>query len=581
MSNRNGTSKAKLALIASASVVLLAGCASNGSNSSSNSSNGTQTASPSGDASSSQPEPVALTVLNRDSMATPGHQQDRVTKEIEKQTGTSIDLQSYDEKKLQVMIASGDLPDVMLVPKNYADQMLKANEILPLDDLLQSNGKDIAANAPDMLSFSKKYLSNGTDKTYFLLDNVGPALQRMNNDFISWMIRWDYYKELGYPEAKSTDDVLNIMAEMQAKHPTTDDGKKTYALGGWNDWGIWNIATTAAIFGPTGRQPNGIVEYGGDYTASDMLTDDHSAFWTAMKFWNEAYQKGLVDPETFTQKFDNYEEKMKNQQYLSTYASFLFNGGDKAFVAKGQADRGWEPLPPVSGFQFNNNFSSVGSSNQIFVISKNAKNPQKAMDFINYFYTVDGSRITTAGVKDVDWVLDGGKPVLTEEFVKARDTDPKFDETVGVNKWEAFQGLSWGTNAPDGGTIFLYSKNELAYTGMSALDKAYSDHYGVDHPGGVQKKMADEGKLTYVNQDNGPTLLIPTPSDDINRINSSLSDYLNKSWAKIIMAKSDDEFTKRKADALSDMKKLGLQKALDFYLPAWKKAIDDYKAMVK
>ena len=42
-------------------------------------------------------------------------------------------------------------------------------------------------------------------------------------------IRWDLYKEAGYPKLESYDeDLLDVMEAMQAPEPETADGQKTY-----------------------------------------------------------------------------------------------------------------------------------------------------------------------------------------------------------------------------------------------------------------------------------------------------------------------------------------------------------------
>lgn len=43
-------------------------------------------------------------------------------------------------------------------------------------------------------------------------------------------IRWDLYKELGYPELNTLEDLLPVLKHMQALHPVTESGERTYGF---------------------------------------------------------------------------------------------------------------------------------------------------------------------------------------------------------------------------------------------------------------------------------------------------------------------------------------------------------------
>lgn len=39
-----------------------------------------------------------------------------------------------------------------------------------------------------------------------------------------YVVRWDYYKELGYPPVNNEDDYLNVLLKMHENHPFTEEG---------------------------------------------------------------------------------------------------------------------------------------------------------------------------------------------------------------------------------------------------------------------------------------------------------------------------------------------------------------------
>ena len=70
----------------------------------------------------------------------------------------------------------------------------------------------------------RKYYSNGDGGLYFWTPNLGGEIgSQMWNGLT---IRWDWYKELGYPEVKNEDDFLNVVKQIVDLHPTTENGDK-------------------------------------------------------------------------------------------------------------------------------------------------------------------------------------------------------------------------------------------------------------------------------------------------------------------------------------------------------------------
>lgn len=51
----------------------------------------------------------------------------------------------------------------------------------------------------------------------------------------TWDVRWDLYKELGYPEIKNLDDMVEVLAQMKEICPKDDNGKTTYGVSLFND----------------------------------------------------------------------------------------------------------------------------------------------------------------------------------------------------------------------------------------------------------------------------------------------------------------------------------------------------------
>lgn len=91
------------------------------------------------------------------------------------------------------------------------------------DDILSDYGPYIKQNMPYALEKNAN-LSGGT--VYgFGFDVARDATARQ--DFMyTWDLRWDLYKELGYPEIKTLDDMVDVLGQMKEICPTDDNGKQ-------------------------------------------------------------------------------------------------------------------------------------------------------------------------------------------------------------------------------------------------------------------------------------------------------------------------------------------------------------------
>lgn len=520
--------------------------------------------------------PIKLTVYQLNSFLTPGIQTDPVAKEIERITGITLDIMNPDEQKFKVMLASGDLPDLVM-PQNgndlqsYMKQLIEGNHIIPLDDLIKTNGQDLLKANPTRVDYSRKFMSNNRNKVYFLPIHAGLPTNRYKYQ-LGFNIRWDYYKELGYPKAKSPDDVLKILAAMQKKHPTTDDGRKTYGISSWNDWGLWPFVTV--INSGRGIGAGGSTATDSQYNVKPFIHTDNGIFWESMSFFNKAYRMGVLDPECFTQKYEGFYQKLRNLQLLSTPATWWDNDVSTALAAKGILG-GYGLLPDVLPYQYRDDYSKVvGWSDKLWSISKNCKYPERAMDLLNFLFSYDGSRLIACGIKGKDWDIENGRPEMSDRVIKERSTVKDFMDISGINKYDSFRGLHDGVIHPiDKGPINLFNTPKVFKTQLTPVDIEYSKHYGASYPGEVVDNLVKAGKLKYGGSDLTAAAALPAPDDDIKRIDAKVDDYLMKALPKIILTKSDAEFKKQKKQMIADLKAMGIEKSFAFWAKAYKEAV--------
>ena len=135
-------------------------------------------------------------------------------------------------------------------------------------------------------------------------------------------IRWDYYKEMGYPKVTNLDELADVLIAMQKKHPTTDDGnKKMYATG----FGVADLGSSPDTLGLPGGSFLGLTAAAiavdlNDYTHLYDINDPKNSVMTSAKFYNKLYRAGILDPDSAIQNSGNAVAKVKDNNYLCSFA---------------------------------------------------------------------------------------------------------------------------------------------------------------------------------------------------------------------------------------------------------------------
>jgi len=491
-----------------------------------------------------------------------GIAQDPVSKYIEDKFGITMDITSVGggddwPQKLNALIASNDLPDIFLVtdPVKQIPQMIKAGQIRQLDDLLEKHGKNIVSDnsGKAMVELNKQYSTDG--KLYTIGMNRGTydiGTQQLAGHFI----RWDLYKQLGYPKLENFDtDLLNVLQQMQNAEPTTKDGKKVYALGGWfadgQGWGDWTLVSPLAfaegIVGISGGDKLAVADIlNNTISPNNMLTDENGLFWRGLKFYNQANRMGILDPDSFSQKADIYEDKLKAGRYLYTGIGWDVDLVNRGFEEAGMPDKGMVALPALNSDTYTlMNMLPAGEAK--YAISANCKYPERAMELLDFLASYEGSRIVWNGPEGVNWTMENGKPTPTDEFL-ARGGEDEFKKETGAGVFHHFVGFASATIDPTTNTpVNLYEWSDKAIEKkIKPVHKDMLAHYGKE----TLRDLYTSNVKAY--KANSLFNLGELP-DDLKTYDTNLQAYIYKNEFKLISAKDDDEFDKLKDEFIKGL----------------------------
>lgn len=524
-------------------------------------------------------EPVTLTIWNTE-VLTPGVQTNDIAKYIENKLGIKMDIVQGDAQKFSVLSAGGDLPDIIYT--NPAQQnvsynaLITSGQIIPLDDLIEEYGENIKKNLPNRLTYSKEFASNGEDKTYYLpvlgyeADAENPAVS-YSIENLGLMVRWDVYKAVGCPEIKTTDDFLNVLKEMQdyANENDLAEGKQVYAISGWSDWGLWpwwlaNVREMGYLDLPNETLLNlETEEILGAYTSDP--------FWESLAFYNKAYNMGLVDPEAFTMKNDQFNEKCQNGQVLMTYASWESDWFNISMAGKGHEDWAFVKIPN-DGYKYTYGITAtnapLGYGNEYAnAITTNCKYPEKAIQLLDFFNSEEGARLIYSGLEGEHWTNEDGVIQPTEEFLTQSKEDTDYKNNIGINMYNkmcAFQGIQI---LSDGYPADLSKSDEQKAANVLKAEKDYCDYYGEKNgatyafPGQVLYDLQQKGEVTGLNNELIYPNLVQAISDESQNIISQCDQYMNVQGVKAIMASDEVAFEKVKEETLKGLENNNYGKA--------------------
>lgn len=451
--------------------------------------------------------------------------------------------------------------------------ILEGKNALPLDDLIKTNGDNIKKYAQYSVDQTKKLMA--TDALYFLLSSRNPNEDAMVafNPLVSFFTRWDYYKERGKPEIKTTDDFIKVLSDMIKKHPTTSDGKKVYGISGWTDWGLWPFYIPM-MYETGWTEYAGVID--GDGKPRTYYGKD-SVFWDSLKFWYKAKKAGIVDPDSFTQKNDAWSAKSKNGQLLTVYGSWMVSPANAA-LQQTNKDAAFAPIP--KGFMLNSAISigtsKVGDLGRALFITKSCKNPERAMDLLDYGSSPEGSRLILSGIEGMHWDKSSGSPEFTEEYYKNKSADPDYNMKQGIGTYWILAGWQPSAISPiDNARIDLTSTEKALSRGQTAPELDFATTYGGTYPGDALNKLAEAGKMKSVAY-KVKVGVVPAVNDDLTKVYATVGEYLTKNYIKAIFAKDDADFEVQKNKLIADIYKMGYGDYETEYMKNWQIAYDQH-----
>jgi len=470
----------------------------------------------------------------------------------------------------QTRSAAGELGDLVLVNTSNGklNDLVSSGLIMDCTDLM--DGKDIVENYGEAIDVTNEGLpeegmfafpnSVSTDAATESSEGLEPTFGPY--------IRWDYYKELGYPKMENMDDFLDVLEDMQKLAREKEGSDDIYAISLFKDWddNMMNNAKQPACM--YGYDEVGFVLSKADGTEEQSILDDDSIYMDVLDFFYEANQRGLVDPDSTTQNFDTWSTKYTDGKVL--YCPWPWVGQNYNTAENKAAGKGFM-LAPVEDMQiFSYGSCPEGNSTQVIAIGSNAEDPQRMADFIDWLYSPEGIELNgqtsgAAGIKGLTWDMnEDGKPELTDFGKQALPMNPvDVDEEYGGGNWKDgvsalnFKPVNLEDIDPNTGVPYNWQEWETTLeNNKTALDEDWSAQMGAD----TTMEYLESHDMLLVAP--GSSYAVPEADSNITTVRGQCkSAIVDGSW-KMIFAKDDAEFNSLKKDMQKTAKGLGYDDVL-------------------
>lgn len=459
-------------------------------------------------------------------------------------------------------MAAGNLGDLVVFGGNGEEftNAIEAGMLLDWNkgDLLEKYGKDIKTNLARALQHNKDVFGKGV-ACYGFGHNVASSSQFTEAAFYHPDIRFDIYQAIGSPEIPDLMGYLDVLKRMVDYQPVGDSGLPAYAISLFSDWDGDTVMSVKCMGAFYGYDEFGFTLYDVEKNTAQPVLDPNSYYMKGLKFFNKAYQMGILDPDSATQTVSDLSNKYNDGRVYWSIFSWLgptnYNTAERLAQGKGMFG---VPAKDQKSIVYG---TSVYGGDRIWAIGAKAKHPERIMELINWLCTPDGILESTYGPKGITWNYDAkNKPYLTALGIEIQQGNPNAEIpiTAGGGLWVD------GQNKINNTTFTLDEINPIS--GEKYNREFWSSELS-RQPSKARKVWQDamgaKSEDEYLERHNQKAVVIAsdfvkeTRSINLEQKYKQVSTAIKDGSWRAIYAKNDAEFDRLVAEMISQAKGFG------------------------
>ncbi|MBO5246204.1 MAG: extracellular solute-binding protein [Eubacterium sp.] len=350
------------------------------------------------------------------------------------------------QEAVGMLVASGEYPDLIDGGDGMA-QLYDAGALVALDDYI-----DKYPNIKEFLTeeeWDKLRQEDGHIYWIQQFGNIyGEERATTHNDEAFW-IQTRVLEWADYPKIQTMDQYFDLIESYQEANPTMEDGTENipYTIL-CEDWRYFCLENAPEFLDGYPNDGSVIVD------PNELKIIDYNTTPTAKKYFqklNEEYKKGIVDPESFTQTYDEYIAKLSTGRVLGMidqWWNFSYTVND-SLKQQGLDKKGcnYVPLPITIEEGMKNQWHNSGGVLNVasgLGITTSCEDIEGALQFINDLLDQEVHDLRFWGEKGVDYDADeNGEFYRTEDMrMQAADTAYKASHICTYSYFPQYSGTS-------------------------------------------------------------------------------------------------------------------------------------------
>ncbi len=490
----------------------------------------------------------------------------------------------------ETRFAAGDIGDLIICSSTSGklQELMNAGLIINMNKYLQ--GKSIVSKYSDAIRTLNDTIS--PNAIYAIPGEISKMPANSSSEALCPIygsyLRWDYYKELGYPKVSTLEDLLPIIKQMQENHPYADNGDPTYGFSLFDDWdgNLMNAIKQPCCF--YGYDEYGFVLSKADGSDFQNILDPESLYMRVLNFYFEANQLGLIDPDSEFNAYSDVFDKFSNGQILfgpwPWLAQSAYNNLDNLSDGKG-----YYFVPIEDELIYSYGCKNTGNVNKVIAIGCNAEDPARLADFIDWLYSPEGIQIScaqthqgTAGPEGLTWEIAEDGPKLTDFGIEALiNGNAKVPDSWGGGYW--IDGICQLNYSPvseievdENGYSYYYSQwPSVLKLSESDLEADWSEYMGVSS---VMEYLKNNDQLIV---SPGTDYTAYKETTELATIRTQCASLIvSYSW-DMVFAADKEEFDTLYAALLKKTNALGYKDVLEYDMDNAKQEAQAKEALIK
>lgn len=320
----------------------------------------------------------------------------------------NVDFEMIESGELELIIASGDYPDVVFVDwRNYnVDELIEDGFIAELmPEMLEKYAPNYWKVITETPNLAEQLQNNGR---YYCLAGlkIDPGLRAGGP-----ILRKDWLDKLNLDVPVTIDDWYNVLCAFRDGDPNGNGIADEIPLMLENSTDLEGIRAWTAPFGTIQGfcMKDGKVTYG-------PIEPEFKDYLTTMQQW---YAEGLLEPDFASQDRTAFSAKVTTDiagawigRVNGTLGNYLTarDADGTTFDLVGTA---WPQCEDGHSYNIRSNMLTMFEGCGIAITTAN-KNMEKTLEVFDYFYGEEGHMLANFGIEGISYTMEDGVPVYTD-----------------------------------------------------------------------------------------------------------------------------------------------------------------------